>query len=103
VVGTYGNIQITTSGDCGGFTPADSSRTFEVTIADPQKGVVTIEGNGTFTGTLAPDYSFRFDDASSSGAVLDGRFQRKGGTIVMSGSTSLGGCSISFTATRVGG
>jgi hypothetical protein len=102
VVGTYGNLQVSTSGQCGGFVPNSSSQTFQVTIADPTKGVVTIQSAGTFTGTLTPDYSFRFTDPSSS-AALEGRFQRKGGTVVMSGSESVGGCSISFTAQRVGG
>jgi hypothetical protein len=102
VVGTYGNLQVSTSGECGGFTPNNSGQTFQVTLADPSKGVVTIQSTGTFTGTLTPDYSFRFTDPSSS-AALEGRFQRKGGTVVMSGSESVGGCSISFTAQRIGG
>jgi len=84
-----------------GFTRDSSVQTFKVTIADPQKGVVTIQSNGTFTGTLASDYSFRFSDASSP-AVLEGRFQKKGGTIDMSGSTSFEGCTISFTSQRIG-
>jgi hypothetical protein len=102
VVGTYGNLQVSGTGDCGGLNTNNSDHTFQVTIADTSRGVVTIStSTGNYTGTLAPDYSFRFKD-ESSGTTLDGRFQRKGGTIVMSGSSPLGSCTVSFTADRIG-
>jgi hypothetical protein len=101
VVGSYGNLQFATSGNCGGFTP-NSSSTFQVTVADPSRGVVTIATTtGTYTGTLNSDYSFNFTDPTSS-ASLDGRFQGQGGTVVMTASAPLGDCTINFTANKVG-
>jgi hypothetical protein len=103
VVGTYGNLQVSGTGNCAGLDTSNSGNTFQVTIADPSKGVVSISTTtGNYTGTLASDYSFQFKD-QSSGTSLDGRFQRKGGTVVMSGSSPLGDCTVSFTASRIGG
>ena len=101
VVGTYGNLQITPGPGCGGAATS-SGDNFKVTIADPARGVVTIASGGeTFTGTLASDYSFQFKDPGSS-STLDGRFQRQGGTVTMSGSGSFEGCTLGFTAQRIG-
>jgi hypothetical protein len=101
VVGTYGNVRLSGTNDCGGLT-AEGATTFAVTVADPARGVVTIAGEGqTWSGTLAPDYSFRFTD-ESSGASFDGRFSREGGTVVMSGSVDLDVCVLTMTADRVG-
>jgi len=101
VVGNYGNLQFTESGNCGGFTPT-SGETFKVTVADPSRGVVEIAtSTGSYTGTLGSDYSFHFTDPSST-ASLDGRFQRKGGRVVMTATAPLGDCSINFTADKVG-
>jgi hypothetical protein len=101
VVGTYGNLKVTPSGDCGGFTPS-SEQTFQVTVADPANNVVTIVSQGqSFSGTLAPDYTFQFKDSSST-ATLDGRFQQQGGTVVMSGGEALGACTITFSANKTG-
>jgi hypothetical protein len=101
VVGKYGNLQFTESGNCGGFTPT-SGETFQVTVADPSRGVVEIAtSTGSYKGTLKSDYSFHFTDPNSS-ASLDGRFQRQGGTVVMTATAPLGDCSINFTANKVG-
>jgi hypothetical protein len=101
VVGNYGNLKITTSGDCGGFQN-NAGQTFRVTVADPARGVVSIAtSTGDYSGTLNADYSFQFKDSTST-ATLDGRFQQANGTITMSGSVPLGTCTISFTADRIG-
>ena len=101
VVGTYGNVRLSGSSGCAGLT-TEGATSFEVTVADPARGIVTIAGDGqTYTGTLAPDYSFRFTDESST-ASFDGRFSREGGTVVMSGSLDLDVCVLTMTADRIG-
>ena len=100
VLGTYGNIQVSASGECAGLTQEDTPP-FQVTVADPSRGVLVIATNtGNYTGTLAPDYSFTFLEPES-GAALKGQFRREGGTIVMSAAIDFG-CTISFTATKIG-
>jgi hypothetical protein len=101
VVGTYGNLELSGISECGGLT-AEGAETFQVTVADPARGIVTIASEGqSYSGTLAPDYSFSFPDESGT-TSFNGRFTREGGTVVMSGSLDLDVCVITFSADRVG-
>jgi hypothetical protein len=101
VVGTYGNLHVGLSGDCGGLTSNDDEDTFQVTVADPNAGVVTISSQGgTFTGTLARDYGFEFRDPES-GIVLSGRFTREGGRVRMAASEDIERCHVSFSADKI--
>jgi hypothetical protein len=99
VVGTYTNLQITTSGsNCG--TVSGNGETFQVTVADPSTGVVTItDSSGSYTGKLNPDYSFSFSSPGTS-ALLTGRFSQQGGTVTISGGISDSGCTLNFSANK---
>jgi hypothetical protein len=101
VVGTYSNVRLSGTGECGGFTN-EGATTFDVTVADPARGIVTVSSEGqSYSGTLAPDYSFSFKDETGE-ASFDGRFTREGGRVVMSGSLDLDVCILTMTADRTG-